>query len=260
MQTGDKGGPPAVRKAKAGSARAKPAAPEPEEAEAEEAAERDRGPLDDSVYESIKQMILRNRLWPAQQLKHQHLADQLKVSRTPVRQALERLYQEGYVIRIPDRGYFVAEVKSHEARDLYQMRLALEPFAVRVTLTQGVSEEQFGRLRTLQDVYAQRVADQSMAERVLADQDFHIYLASLSRNDTLVNALRGVFERLNLNRRIVGYWPGTGNRGGAGVREHEQLLLAMRQGRNADAQAILLAHIQEAWVHFEAHLLQIKVT
>jgi DNA-binding GntR family transcriptional regulator len=84
-------------------------------------------------------------------------------------------------------------------------------------------------------------------------------LASLSRNDHLVNTLRSVFERLNLNRRIVGYWPGTGNRGAAGVREHELLLDAIRHGRSADAQAILLAHIQEAWVHFEAHLLKIKV-
>lgn len=224
-----------------------------------EGAERERGPLDDSVYESIKLMILKSQLWPAQQLKHQHLADRLEVSRTPVRQALERLYQEGYVIRIPDRGYFVAEIKSHEARDLYQMRLALEPFAIRLSLTLGIGDEQLVRLRALQDVYAERVGDHSMAERVLADQDFHIHLASLSRNDHLVNTLRSVFERLNLNRRIVGYWPGQGNRGAAGVREHELLLDAIRLGRSADAQAILLAHIQEAWVHFEAHLLKIKV-
>src|SRR3970282_2141339 len=104
-------------------------------------------------------MILANQFRPGHKLTHQHLADLLTVSRTPVRQALERLYQEGYVIRIPDRGFFVAEMDSHGARDLYDMRIALETSALRLAMSrEGISEKQLKHLFELQKTYANDVA------------------------------------------------------------------------------------------------------
>ncbi len=216
-------------------------------------------PLGDSVYSTVKQLILSNQLRPGHKLAHQHLADRLEVSRTPVRQALERLYQEGYVIRIPARGYFVAEVKSHEARDLYQMRMALEPFALRISMTQGITPEQLDVLSRLHRTYAAHVAEFAVAERIVSDQEFHIYLASLSGNQYVVDTLQHVFERLLLKRRTDGYWPGTGKRGSAGVKEHDVLLRAVRAGRTTEAVRTLTSHLQGAWVQFEAHLLRLSV-
>jgi DNA-binding GntR family transcriptional regulator len=215
--------------------------------------------LDDTVYEHIKSMILAHQLRPGHKLAPQHLADQLSVSRTPIRQALERLYQEGYAIRIADRGYYVAEIDSHEARDLYQARLAIEPFLVRITMSVGITREQNARLDELQEVYLARIADQSVMERVVADQEFHLYLASLSRNEYLLHSLRNIFERLNLKRRIDGYWPDQGKRGRAGAREHREILRAIRGNRTTEALDLLQAHIQQAWVQYEAHLLKIQM-
>jgi len=215
--------------------------------------------LDDTVYEHIKSMILAHQLRPGHKLAPQHLADQLLVSRTPIRQALERLYQEGYAIRIADRGYYVAEMNPHEAKDLYQARLALEPFMTRTAMSLGITREQHARLDELQDIYLSRIDDHSVMERVLADQEFHLYLATLSRNDYLVNSLRSVFERLNLKRRIDGYWPDTGKRGHTSGREHRELLRAMRANRTGEAMDIMQAHIQQAWVQYEAHLLKIQM-
>jgi len=218
-----------------------------------------RTTLDDTVYEHIKNMILAHQLRPGHKLAPQHLADQLSVSRTPVRQALERLYQEGYAIRIADRGYYVAEMNPNEARDLYQARLAIEPFMLRQTLSLGVDKSGYQRLEELQDHYQKRVEDGSVMERVLADQDFHLCLAGLSRNQYLINTLRSIFERLNLKRRIDGYWPDRGKRGHVGIREHRELLRAMRANKVAEATGLMQDHIQHALVQYEAHLLNIRM-
>ena len=219
-----------------------------------------RTTLDDTVYGRIKQMILANQFRPGHKLTHQHLADQLAVSRTPVRQALERLYQEGYVIRIPDRGFFVAEMDSHEARDLYDMRIALETSALRLAMSrEGISEKQLKRLIELQKTYADDVAKNAILERIMSDREFHVYLASLSGNRYLEDTLATVFERLILKRRVDGFWPGSGQRGKTGLKEHEGLLRAIRAGRTSEALRILESHLREAWAQYEAHLLQLAV-
>jgi DNA-binding GntR family transcriptional regulator len=213
--------------------------------------------LNSAVYEKLREMILANQLRPGQKLAAQHLADELGVSRTPVSQALERLFQEGYVIQVPDRGYFVAEINSREAQDLYHVRIALETHALQVSMSTGIGRPELARLKELQTLYRARVKDNSTIERVLADQNFHLRLASFSNNAYLVNTLSGVFDRLNLKRRVEGYWPGMGNRGNVGLREHEEIIQAIEAGDAGQAQQLLKTHIWEAWVQFEAHLLQI---
>ena len=219
-----------------------------------------RATLDDTVYGRIKQMILANQFRPGHKLAHQHIADLLSVSRTPVRQALERLYQEGYVIRVPARGFFVAEIDSHEARDLYDVRMALETFALRLAMSrEGIADKEFKHLLELQKAYAKHVVENALLERILSDRDFHVYLASLSGNRYLEDTLSTIFERLILKRRVDGYWPGSGKRGSAGLKEHESLLRAIRAGRTSEAVRIVESHVREAWVQYEAHLLRLAV-
>src|SRR5690606_11154613 len=69
------------------------------------------------TYEKIKELILANQLRPGIKLGHHELAERFKVSRTPVREALERLNQEGYVRHHVGRGYFVAEIGLPQTRE-----------------------------------------------------------------------------------------------------------------------------------------------
>ena len=217
----------------------------------------DRISLDEATSERIKYLILANQFRPGHKLTNQHLAERLGVSRTPVRQSLERLYQEGYVIRIPARGYFVAEMKPHEARDLYDMRQALELHALSASFVQGIPAAGLEQLDAHQRAYVACVSANASQDRLLADQEFHLTLASFCGNRYLLDSLHGVFDRLGHKRRVEGYWPDNGRRGAAGVREHERLLSAIRRRRPSEAERILEGHIRKGWVHFEAHLLRI---
>src|SRR5437879_11997619 len=86
--------------------------------------------LSTRVYDEIKDLILCNEILPGQKLHHQQLSERLGVSRTPVREALTRLVQEGYVSFLPNRGFTCKEIRMQEAEELYDLREALEAFAV----------------------------------------------------------------------------------------------------------------------------------
>ena len=196
------------------------------------------------TYSSIKRMILFGQLGPGRKLVHEELADALKVSRTPVREALERLYQEGFVTRLPRRGFYVTGITRDEAYGLYGAREALELFALQVTLERGPLPR--GALNTLA-VYGKRYADlintQMLTERVLADILFHLTLAEFSGNRYVVRLLAQTFERSALKRRQEGY---RYDRSILAVTEHTQLLDALAKHDKRAAMQTLRKHVQSA--------------
>jgi len=208
-----------------------------------DAAPRDAPVLVRSSYDAIKDAILRNRLRPGVRLTHRELAERLGVSRTPVRESLERLRQEGYVERIPNRGYFVAEMDAREVVQLYETREALETFALRRVIESGLSAAGWKRLRALNDRYGRLCGDPLDRERLVADREFHVALAAEAGNEHLCRVLHGVFDRLIHKRRVEGFH---GARGGARHADHAGLLLALAEGRADDAEARLRTHIRGA--------------
>ena len=207
--------------------------------------------LVDVTYEAIKRDILGNRLRPGVKLTHRTLAENLGVSRTPVRASLERLYQEGYVTHILNRGYFVAEINEQEVRELYQTREALESFALRLTLARGVTARELKPVQAINAHYAELCKEGLSHERVMVDREFHLRLASMSANSHLVRTLEGIFDRIILKRRVEGYHD---TRGLAPHEDHVRLLKALAQSDKVHAQAILHQHIDSACMRLLAYL------
>lgn len=198
--------------------------------------------LNDTIYDAIKQRIFAGQLRPGQKLTHQDLAEGLGVSRTPVRESLERLYQEGFVLRVPNRGYYVAEINAEEARELYETREALEVYELRRTCERGISSTDLDRLERMNDVYGRRIGIAHTRQRLLLDRDFHLALAALSGNRYMLRCVEQVFERLILKRRSDGY----SDTGEVPHQEHLELLAALRHGDVIAAQDSLARHIGNA--------------
>jgi DNA-binding GntR family transcriptional regulator len=198
--------------------------------------------LNEAVYDAIKQRIFAGQLRPGQKLTHQDLAEALGVSRTPVRESLERLYQEGFVRRQPNRGYFVSEIDAEEARELYETREALEVYELRRAFERGISGHDLEHLQRLNEIYGERIGIAFTRQRLLLDRDFHIALAALSGNRYMLRCVETVFERLILKRRSDGY----SDTGEAPYREHLDLLAALRRDDLAAAQHSLATHIANA--------------
>ena len=203
------------------------------------------------TYERLKDAILSNRLKPGSKLGHQLLAEMLGVSRTPVRESLERLSQEGYVTHVANRGYFVAEIDSREVRDLYQTREALEVYALKQVLARGITRELRKKLDQINAHYKRLCLDSLSRERLLVDRDFHLTLAGECGNLHLARTLAGIFDRLILKRRVEGYHD---TRGLAPYQDHVKLLDALYAGKAAAAEQVLLHHIQSACTRFLGYL------
>jgi len=193
------------------------------------------------VYNQIKDLILCNEIMPGQKLHHQQLSERLGVSRTPIREALTRLVQEGYVSFLPNRGFTCKEIRMQEAEELYELREALEAFAVEKAIA-TLSEKALRQLRDKVTAYGRDVQNRFTRERLIYDQDVHLQIAQLTGNETLRNALRHVFERIVLKRRTDGLYDPA--RGIAAHQEHLRLLEAMERRDAPAAVAILRNHIQ----------------
>src|SRR6185503_4581335 len=149
------------------------------------------------VYNQIKNLILCNEIMPGQKLHHQQLSERLGVSRTPIREALTRLVQEGYVSFLPNRGFTCKEIRLQEAEELYELREALEAFAVERAVV-NLTESGVHQLRVKMNFYGKDIEKRFTRERLVYDQDVHLEIAQLAGNQTLIKSLGHVFERIVL--------------------------------------------------------------
>jgi DNA-binding GntR family transcriptional regulator len=209
--------------------------------------------LSTRVYDEIKDLILCNEILPGQKLHHQQLSERLGVSRTPVREALTRLVQEGYVSFLPNRGFTCKEIRMQEAEELYELREALEAFTVERAIA-NLTDSALRGLRAKINSYGRDVQNRFTRERLVYDQDVHLAIAELAGNETLKNTLSHVFERIVLKRRTDGLYDPA--RGTAAHQEHLLLLEAMERRDPAEAVAILRKHIQAGKKNVMADLKQ----
>lgn len=196
--------------------------------------------LSAQVYNQIKNLILCNEVLPGQKLHHQELSERLGVSRTPVREALTRLVQEGYVSLLPNRGFTCKEIRLQEAEELYDVREALEALAVEKAI-ERTTDAALAELSAKMNLYGHDVQKRFTRERLIYDQDVHLEIARLSGNETLTKTLAQVFERIILKRKTDGLYDPS--RGVTAHQEHLRLLEAMKKRNVEEAVKIVRAHI-----------------
>lgn len=199
------------------------------------------GNLSTRIYHEIKGLILRNEIMPGQKLHHQELSERLGVSRTPVREALTRLVQEGYVSFLPNRGFTCKEIGIQEAEELYDLREALEAFAVEKAIGY-LNDEVLERLRQKMELYGHDIQKRFTRERLIYDQNIHLAIVEIGGNETLKKSLGQVFDRIILKRKTDGLYDLS--RGVSAHLEHLKLLAAMEKRNVKEAVKIIRAHIQ----------------
>lgn len=208
-----------------------------------------KGDLAEQVYRRLKDLILRYRFRPGQRLVSQELAARFKVSRTPVNHALARLEQEGYIWSKPNRGYTIAEIEPEEAGELYDLREALESFAVgRAVERQSPARMREIRRRMME--YSRLGREPLSRQKLLLDRTFHTAIARMAGNKRLMEMLDQVFERVILKRTIEGLV----SRGELTAREHEGIYEAIRARNAALAVQRMRQHIQNSRTNLLEHL------
>ena len=196
----------------------------------------------EQVYRSLKRDIITLQHRPGASLTEQQLATLYGTSRVPVREACRRLGQEGLLTGRPYRGYSVSHISLKEIGDCFDLRLGLESRALELAAQRATAGdlERLSSLATTEYTYHDW---DSYIEFLDRNRDFHIQLASLSRNDRLVAVLR---DLLGSMQRFFFLGLDLGDFASEMRSEHEELL-ALLSGKNPkDAIACLNRQIMSS--------------
>ena len=196
------------------------------------------------VTERLRDSIVDGSLVPGSQLSEAELATRFGVSRGPVREALQRLIQEGLVRAEPHRGVFVPVLTDADVRDIYLARMALESAAVHHIMASSKSDLAADAL----DMHVDRMAEAEAADDWEAvgrhDLDFHTALVAATGSERLQRMFSTVISETRL---CLGVLTSADARGDL-VDEHRQISAMVRTGHADKALAVLKQGFDEAVV------------
>ena len=197
-------------------------------------------PLRDVVFNTLRQAILKGELKPGERLMELSLADKLGVSRTPVREAMRKLEQEGLVVMIPRRGAQVAGISEKDLNDVLEVRIALENIAIEKACTH-MSEEVMSQLYLASRKFEKTITEGNLVHLAEADEAFHEIIYQASDNARLIQILGNMREQFYRYR--VEYLKEEQTREQL-LQENQELMHAIRNRDVRKAQEIAYLHLE----------------
>lgn len=194
-----------------------------------------------TAYDAVRVRILRHVYLPGQVLNQAALATELGISTTPLREALRRLESEGLIELRRHSDARVAPLTAEEARDLIELRLALDPVAASLAADR----------RTKDDIARMRAAsaglialpDHPSIEQLVAHRAFHQSLYRASHNELLISTLDGLWDKSDRYRLVGLRQPRGQAERDDRSREHHLLLEAVIAGDADEAARVMRTHI-----------------
>ena len=199
-------------------------------------------PLREVVYETLREAIKTGGLTPGERLMEIQLAEELGVSRTPVREAIRKLELERFEVMIPRRGTYVANLSLKDINEVFEIRAALDGLAAGLA-AERITEEELEQLERLLVEISEHI-DQHDNEKIVAtDEAFHDILYRASRNERLVGIIYNLREQFTRFRSVSINYPG---RLQNTLEEHRQLVEAIARREPDMAQQKAREHIENA--------------
>ena len=194
------------------------------------------------VYERIKAMVTTFRLRPAERVNEVELARQLGVSRTPVREALNRIAANGFLSAMANKGYTVRPLDAKQIFDLYEYRSALE-LAIVKHVGQRASKEDLQLLAAFTEESRDMPETDEQAIHLLAlDEEFHERLAALSGNSEFLRAIQSINERIRFVR-----WMDLKSRRSLVRNDHPDIVRYLQAGDIARVEDIVTQHMAHSY-------------
>lgn len=196
-------------------------------------------PLRDVVFETLRAAILKGDCKPGERLLEQQLSEKLGVSRTPIREAIRMLEQEGLAVTTPRKGAEVARMTLKGMEDVLEIRAALDDLAARLAADR-ITQEQLSELRGVKDDFEACTANGDVKRLAEADVRFHDIIYTATNNPKLINLLNNLREQLYRYR--VEYLKDSRNYPKL-VHEHEEILQSLTERDKERVAAVMKEHV-----------------
>ena len=200
-------------------------------------------PLRDVVFETLRDAIITQVLKPGERLMEIQLADEMGVSRTPVREAIRKLELEGLVVMVPRKGAYVAGVSMKDIHEVYEVRSALEMLAVSLA-AERITDEELDALerQVLRESEAEE-SGENLDNIIYIDSTFHDIIYQAAHNQRLVQFVNILQEQLQRFRAASLARPG---RSKTALEEHKQIVEALSERNGELASRLAREHIENA--------------
>jgi DNA-binding GntR family transcriptional regulator len=191
------------------------------------------------AYNIIKEFIFENKIHPSERLYLESLSKRLKISLTPLREALNRLVQEGYVAHNSHRGYILKVITTDEVEKLYEFCEALQTYAVERAVY-NVAPSDLADLKENLLRYKKIIEESYSRERFLINNEFHLKITRLGGNEFIVESLERILEKLVLKWKLENIAHG---RGPAAYDEHMAIYTSLERRDAGSAITNMRNHI-----------------
>jgi DNA-binding GntR family transcriptional regulator len=196
----------------------------------------------DIVYEQIKEKIIKYSLEPGQPIVNKEIGNELAISRTPLREALQRLEVEELVVRNSNGTFSVSPISIKECKELFVMRSKLEGILIRDAID-NLTEEHIGYLSYLTKMVKLNSRLENYTDTENVGGKFHSAIYSISDNTTVVNIIFQLNDRINRYRHLA-------HKHFVDIKtssdEHEVILNYMIKGDKVNAELEIEKHILDA--------------
>ncbi|MFW5992262.1 MAG: GntR family transcriptional regulator [Halanaerobiaceae bacterium] len=201
-------------------------------------------PLRKQVYSVLRESILAGQIEPGEKITEVEIAEQLNVSRTPVREAFRMLELEELIIIVPQQGVFIAGIKSKkEIDDIFQVRIELEGLAACLA-ARNITDEQIDELNSCLEQIKECIKKDDLKRCIQIDITFHQIIKEASSNKWLEKYLDSLFEQITRFRAKSLAQEG---RMEIALTDHKKLGSAITEGDCELARSLAKKHIRGAW-------------
>ena len=152
-------------------------------------------PLRDVVFKTLREAILKGDLAPGERLMEIKLANQLGVSRTPIREAIRKLELEGLVVMVPRKGAEVAKITEKDLRDVLEVRASLEELAISLAC-ERITDEKIAELKDALEQFRTVIKGKDVTKIAQMDVAFHDVIFEATQNARLVQMVNNLREQM----------------------------------------------------------------
>lgn len=196
--------------------------------------------LTDEIADIVRERILKGEYRIGEKIKENQIATELKVSRTPIREAFKQLENEGLIDYIPNRGCFAKGFTRQDIEDIYAVRKALEVLAVEWAVSR-IDDEQLAELQRQSDLM-EFYTTRKDSKRVLEiNADFHDIIYDAAGSRFMAQVLRSYKEYIEQTRKVLYYEQDYLT---DIFSEHKEILEAIKRRDSAGAKAAMARHLE----------------
>ncbi|MDF2890285.1 MAG: GntR family transcriptional regulator [Clostridia bacterium] len=180
--------------------------------------------LKEYVYHKVKKRLINNTIRPGERIWEDKIAEELEVSRTPVREAINRLIAEELIENRPRKGIFAAEISRNDLYKMLDVRIALETLAVS-QCCKLITDEGTDELTEIYEKYRKKLSDGEYTEASQLDSQIHRYIAGVSDNKKLATYINDIQDVFAYTRTWNVKW--TESKIDRSIRDHKNLVEAI---------------------------------